>query len=69
MGRKKLLKPVKVGFKRNVEIFKCSVCGDDTLKKTQNQKYCCKCNGLMNREVQRVQRQKRREAKEQCLGG
>lgn len=69
MGRKKLEKPVKVGFKRNVEIFKCSVCGHDTLKKTANQKYCCKCNGLMNREVQRLNREKKRQERDQCFEG
>ncbi len=69
MGRKKLEKPAKTGFKRNVEIFKCIVCGEDTLKKTQNQKYCCKCNGLMNREIQRLNRQKKREERDQCLDG
>ena len=61
MGRKKLNKPEKVTFKRNVEMIKCQICAEDILKKTANQKYCCKCNGKVNRENARAMRARKRE--------
>lgn len=67
MGRKKIDKPEKLGFKRNVEMMKCAVCAIDILKKTSNQKYCCKCNGMINRESARASRIKKNEEKQRNI--
>ena len=64
MGRKKLNKPEKVGFKRNVEKMQCAVCAVDMIKKTSNQKYCPKCNGRINREAARASRVRKNEERE-----
>lgn len=48
---------------KQVEMMNCEYCEKEIVRKAKNQKYCCVCNGIVNRENARSKRENVKQEK------